>query len=39
VLKDLAEHPTVESALRAEREITTVQPRFELDGDRLRFIR
>ncbi len=39
VLKDLAEHPTVESALQAEREITTVQPRFELDGDRLRFIR
>ncbi|HST85126.1 MAG TPA: NUDIX hydrolase [Kineosporiaceae bacterium] len=39
VLADLAEHPNVASALHAEREITTVQPRFEVDGDQLKFIR
>jgi 8-oxo-dGTP pyrophosphatase MutT (NUDIX family) len=37
VLKDLAEYPDVASALQAERTITTVLPRVELIGDRLKF--
>jgi hypothetical protein len=38
VLQDLAGHSDVASALHAEREISTVLPRIELDGDRVRFV-
>ena len=38
VLTDLAGYPDVASALHAEREITTVQPRVELNGDRLELV-
>lgn len=38
VLQDLAGHPDVASALKAERTITPLLPRFELDGDRVRLV-
>jgi 8-oxo-dGTP pyrophosphatase MutT (NUDIX family) len=38
VLQDLAGHPDVGSALRAEREISTVLPRVELDGDQIKLL-
>lgn len=38
VLKDLAGHPNVDSALHAERTITTVQPRFELTNGRITLV-
>lgn len=38
VLQDLAGHPDVGSALRAERDISTVLPRVELDGDQIKLL-
>jgi 8-oxo-dGTP pyrophosphatase MutT (NUDIX family) len=38
VLQDLACYPTVAAALSADRQITTVRPRAELDGDQVRIV-
>jgi len=38
VLTDLAGHPDVASALHADREITAVLPRVEVDGDRITLV-
>ena len=38
VLQELAGYPDVASALTAEREITAIMPRVELDGDRIRLV-